>query len=763
MPPVAGSLVWLDAGLGTYQDVAGTIPADDDAEVVGLWQDQSGNANHFRAAADNTTRPVLKTNIVNSLPVIRADGTNDRLYSVGNLTLTTVTVHLLMIPTAASEDRRILYQYDGVDYWFLNNSITNTMYQGHPLLVINGCWTLNAPTIVTLIFDSLSMSLRVNGALIETKANTAQETIAALNMFASATPGNFAHVDMAELLIYDSALSGANVDTNESYLATRYDVTLETNGTQLLWLKSDTEIYQEIAATNPAVADNDTVGYWKDQSGKGNNVTSVSDGTQRPTIQTDQINAYPVVRFDGVNDYLRTISEFWLREFTISMVVSPREYGDDPRVIYQYDGADGWHFTPKTATGFYNISPAQSTITAVDTFGPNLVTLERGADYIAFRRNGQEVGRTALASLPTTVDEIFLAADRNLASTAFHDGDYAELIIRRGVNTTNRDADESYLATRYDIPLVTTDPWEELTAMTAAKGQFAFEEMGGKLYAVSGLIGTSDQDTVYAYDPVANSWATLAVLPASLQSMVMRAVGGKLYCIGGLDNGLVFTKKVYEYDPVGDSWATKTDMPTVREEMGSAVYDGKIYVFGGLTTGFAPTAVMEVYNPSADTWDETKADLPAAKWSGDHGEIVGGKIYAVGSVSAYAGYPAMTPIYTVYRYDPVGDAWSAVALCPGGTSYKDVATDGTYLYIAAGTTTRTTVYSRSVYRYDPAADEWQYLCAVPYVAQGATLLCYDGALYLCGGDDGTTRAYLYKLTLQEEPPPSGGRVWVCFI
>ena len=72
---------------------------------------------------------------------------------------------------------------------------------------------------------------------------------------------------------------------------------------------------------------------------------------------------------------------------------------------------------------------------------------------------------------------------------------------------------------------------------------------------------------------------------------------------------------VYEYDPVADTWdTTKTPMPTARFNHSSAVVDGKIYVFGGATNNtLSPISSVEVYDPVSDSWDTTKTPMPIAK------------------------------------------------------------------------------------------------------------------------------------------------------
>lgn len=75
---VVGLSLWLKAGVGMYTDSAMTIPATNDLDVIGGWQDQSGNDYHVTQAAA-AKKPTLRLNIVNGKPVARFDGVDDLL------------------------------------------------------------------------------------------------------------------------------------------------------------------------------------------------------------------------------------------------------------------------------------------------------------------------------------------------------------------------------------------------------------------------------------------------------------------------------------------------------------------------------------------------------------------------------------------------------------------------------------------------------------------------------------------------------------
>lgn len=69
---IQGLVLWLDAADQDtlFQDAAMTIPVAADNDLVAGWADKSGNANHFtQAVAANT--PDYKVGILNGLPVVR--------------------------------------------------------------------------------------------------------------------------------------------------------------------------------------------------------------------------------------------------------------------------------------------------------------------------------------------------------------------------------------------------------------------------------------------------------------------------------------------------------------------------------------------------------------------------------------------------------------------------------------------------------------------------------------------------------------------
>jgi hypothetical protein len=72
-----GYIVELDPTYGTYQDSGCSTPATNDGHAVCCWESRINNYQFVQATGSKC--PALKLNIVNSLPVVRFDGSDDFL------------------------------------------------------------------------------------------------------------------------------------------------------------------------------------------------------------------------------------------------------------------------------------------------------------------------------------------------------------------------------------------------------------------------------------------------------------------------------------------------------------------------------------------------------------------------------------------------------------------------------------------------------------------------------------------------------------
>ena len=75
---IAGLQLWLDATTGLFDATSGGSAVTTDGSAVARWEDQSGNGRHITQTT-LASRPILKTAIQNSKNIIRFDGTDDIL------------------------------------------------------------------------------------------------------------------------------------------------------------------------------------------------------------------------------------------------------------------------------------------------------------------------------------------------------------------------------------------------------------------------------------------------------------------------------------------------------------------------------------------------------------------------------------------------------------------------------------------------------------------------------------------------------------
>lgn len=88
---IPSCLAFFDAGSNVYQEHNATTTPTTNGNVVGTWVSTVGSRK-LTAAASDTTRPTLVTNVVNGLPVIRFDGSNDKLVADAAMNAKTIFI-----------------------------------------------------------------------------------------------------------------------------------------------------------------------------------------------------------------------------------------------------------------------------------------------------------------------------------------------------------------------------------------------------------------------------------------------------------------------------------------------------------------------------------------------------------------------------------------------------------------------------------------------------------------------------------------------
>jgi hypothetical protein len=197
-----------------------------------------------------------------------------------------------------------------------------------------------------------------------------------------------------------------------------------------LWVKADAGV----------VSSGGFVSTWQDQSGSGNHLIQATAANQ-PQLVAAQANGFPVLRFDGAGDFM----SFTTRLTTIRSVfwVVKRAAAATPGYRFLLGDPTNYHFCPDATTKIWTASYASPSILNGETrLNGTLV-------------NGTTTDRpTALSvlSLVTTGDVTAGTFSKDRTSDYSWWGDLAELIVfDRAVTPDERDAVESYLATKYAL------------------------------------------------------------------------------------------------------------------------------------------------------------------------------------------------------------------------------------------------------------------------------------------------------------------------
>ena len=156
----------------------------------------------------------------------------------------------------------------------------------------------------------------INGSITQTN-NTFNTTIATTTCLVqvggyregAGSPGALLNGYISNLQIYNKAMTSTEVLQNYNSMKSRFFTDLSFNPTSIsgniLWLDAadSTVLFQNNDGSTPATSNNAVVGFWRDKSPSGANVTQATAG-YKPLLKTNVKNQRNVVRFDGTDDFL---------------------------------------------------------------------------------------------------------------------------------------------------------------------------------------------------------------------------------------------------------------------------------------------------------------------------------------------------------------------------------------------------------------------------------------------------------------------------
>jgi len=211
---LSGLRLWLDAGTA--------VPTNGS---VSLWLDKSGKTNNA-VQATTAAQPLLITNLLNALPVVRFDSTND-YFSFQNNPFSGVTQAEAFVVIKALADSpgvtRVLWNFGaGPTYYsYSDNTIMDAFGSTSFQVVGDPAQPLDQFHIYDSTASAGAWAARLNGILLYSGTNNTV-SFGSNPTLGTYFGGNYFGGDIAEILIYQRTLSASERDLVGSYLSGKY-------------------------------------------------------------------------------------------------------------------------------------------------------------------------------------------------------------------------------------------------------------------------------------------------------------------------------------------------------------------------------------------------------------------------------------------------------------------------------------------------------------------------------------------------------------
>jgi len=230
---ISGLQFWVDAADSAtlYTDSTLTTLAVSDGDVVGGWEDKSGNTRNA-LQTDGTKKPLLKLAIQNGRNVVRTDGSNDLLdlaYDTNGLAGFTL---IYVVKKQSGVNYGGITNYPNTVGFSINGNATAWNFGGRTQTGGATFYSATAtadPTLAHVFSGTYGTSINAyTDGVIGTPAGPVSPA-GTLNcgtawMIGPLTtiPGSHTATNYCEILMYNSELSGTNRQLVEAYLKTKW-------------------------------------------------------------------------------------------------------------------------------------------------------------------------------------------------------------------------------------------------------------------------------------------------------------------------------------------------------------------------------------------------------------------------------------------------------------------------------------------------------------------------------------------------------------
>lgn len=586
----------------------------DGGNKISQWSDVSG-ANRHTSQANATYQPTWSSSAINSLPVVSfASGTvlaTDLVdLQAGNADLSVILVLKPSVSQATNAALLDLNQAGASGFAvYQRPGQTNTYaLEWSPSA---GTFSGSAQSVVTAAGSAQILGFVKNGAALAVylNGNSAASGAVTGGMLTPLTalgvgghrdaPGtDFFAGDIAEILIYDRALTTMERQQIEAALKEKYAIDLSgdqdgdgrTNGEEFL---AGTDPYdadtdndgltdgqEDTLGSDPLASDlaaipglvsgrivhlkadagvttdgSGNISVWTDQSGTGNNA-SQSTSTLRPALVSNAVNSQPAARFDGSNDGLALpdTMETGITETELFIVLKGTEEQGVYRKPFTFGGYYGLHY-PAVGGVLWDDTGSNANKLIGDPALPldewRVYNSSSTAGQFSARLNGGLIYQTFTNTVGFRASGFYVGQGHDGYNFL---GDIAEIIVyNRVLSAAEREAITLYLAVKYALDVVAADAPTDLSS----------QAVGGTQVSVTWTPGAEGSGAVFEIE---------RRLGAGTYSLVAEVSDSSAYLDTGLIAASEYTYRVRARTPAGMSGysapstittlaATTTDMP----------------------------------------------------------------------------------------------------------------------------------------------------------------------------------------------------------
>lgn len=219
---------WLKADAGTWQDNGLTTAATADGDPVGGWVDQSGAGKN---ALQGTTaaKPTLKlgANGINGKAALSFDGGDDLTTAAFTAALSQPNTIYVVAKQASVGAYHIFYDGEGAgsrNQFYADNVNKYSLYGGNTIAESVGSANTNAHLLVAQFNGASSSFWRDNSLLLS--GDVGAFALSGLYIGMNFTQNLFLTGLFAEILVYNAAHTPTQRGQVQTYLATKYGITL---------------------------------------------------------------------------------------------------------------------------------------------------------------------------------------------------------------------------------------------------------------------------------------------------------------------------------------------------------------------------------------------------------------------------------------------------------------------------------------------------------------------------------------------------------